>query len=60
MPAKKASAARTKTEPTMDSTASKAGDAEDTREPHEINSALESDRMQALLEDHRQMGARPK
>jgi hypothetical protein len=27
-------------------------------EPHEINSSLDSDRMQALLEDHRKMGAR--
>ena len=30
-----------------------------TREPHEINAALSSDRMQALLADHRKMGARP-
>lgn len=29
-------------------------------EPHEINSALSSDRMQALLADHRAMGARQK
>jgi hypothetical protein len=27
-------------------------------EPHEINSALSSDRMRALLEDHRKMGSR--
>lgn len=27
-------------------------------EPHEINSALSSDRMKALLEDHRRMGSR--
>ena len=32
---------------------------EDTREPHEINSSLSSDRMQALLDDHRKMGSRP-
>lgn len=57
MPAKKA---QTKTEPTIDSAASKAGDPDETRQPHEINSALASDRMQALLEDHRRMGARPK
>lgn len=29
-------------------------------EPHEINSALSSDRMKALLADHRRMGSRPK
>jgi hypothetical protein len=28
-------------------------------EPHEINSSLASDRMKALLEDHRKMGSRP-
>ena len=28
-------------------------------EPHEINSSLDSDRMRALLEDHRAMGSRP-
>jgi len=28
-------------------------------EPHEVNSSLESDRMQSLLADHREMGARP-
>ena len=28
-------------------------------EPHEINDNLASDRMIALLEDHRAMGARP-
>jgi len=28
-------------------------------EPHEINSSLDSDRMKALLEDHRAMGTRP-
>ena len=27
-------------------------------EPHEINSSLSSDRMKALLEDHRKMGSR--
>lgn len=27
-------------------------------EPHEINSSLGSDRMKALLDDHRKMGAR--
>ena len=58
MPAKKK--AQAKTEPTIDSAASKAGDADETRQPHEINSALSSDRMQALLKDHQEMGARPK
>lgn len=33
--------------------------AEGSPEPHEVNSALDSDRMKALLEDHRKMGARP-
>ena len=28
-------------------------------EPHEINDNLASDRMRALLEDHRRMGSRP-
>ncbi len=28
-------------------------------EPSEINSSLDSDRMKALLEDHREMGSRP-
>ena len=28
-------------------------------EPHEVNDNLSSDRMKALLEDHRKMGARP-
>ena len=28
-------------------------------EPHEVNDNLASDRMKALLEDHRAMGARP-
>jgi hypothetical protein len=28
-------------------------------EPSEVNSSLDSDRMKALLEDHRAMGARP-
>lgn len=28
-------------------------------EPHEINSSLDSDRMKALLEEHRAMGSRP-
>ena len=28
-------------------------------EPHEVNDNLASDRMKALLEDHRKMGARP-
>ena len=28
-------------------------------EPHEINSSLDSDRMRALLEEHRAMGSRP-
>lgn len=28
-------------------------------EPHEINSSLDSDRMKALLKEHREMGARP-
>ena len=32
--------------------------AEKGPEPHEINSALSSDRMKALLEDHRRMGSR--
>lgn len=31
-----------------------------TEAPHEVNSALSSDRMQALLKDHQEMGARPK
>jgi len=52
--------AQATTEPTMSSAASKAGTPGDTREPSEINSALDSDRMKALLEDHRRMGARPK
>lgn len=43
-------------EPTMDTRPKPSAD---TREPHEINSALDSDRMKALLEDHRRMGARP-
>jgi hypothetical protein len=30
-----------------------------SEEPHEINSALASPRMKALLEDHRKMGSRP-
>ena len=29
------------------------------RQPHEVNDMLASDRMQALLEDHRRMGSRP-
>lgn len=57
MPARKTTTARTS--PASSSAASKAGDPAETREPHEINSALASDRMQALLEDHRRMGARP-
>jgi hypothetical protein len=28
-------------------------------EPHEVNDMLASDRMQALLDDHRKMGSRP-
>jgi hypothetical protein len=28
-------------------------------EPSEVNSSLDSDRMKALLEEHRKMGARP-
>lgn len=28
-------------------------------EPSEVNSSLDSDRMKALLEDHRAMGSRP-
>lgn len=28
-------------------------------EPHEVNDNLASDRMKALLEDHRRMGSRP-
>lgn len=28
-------------------------------EPHEVNDNLASDRMKALLADHREMGARP-
>jgi hypothetical protein len=28
-------------------------------EPHEVNSSLDSDRMKALLKEHREMGARP-
>jgi hypothetical protein len=28
-------------------------------EPHEVNDNLASDRMRALLEEHRKMGARP-
>ena len=30
-----------------------------TQEPGDINDALSSDRMKALLEDHRKMGTRP-
>ncbi len=29
-------------------------------EPHEVNSALSSDRMRALLKEHQEMGVRPK
>ena len=36
-----------------------AGDDGTGPEPHEVNSSLESDRMQALLADHRAMGSRP-
>ena len=36
----------------------KAADEPKAPEPHEINSALSSDRMKALLEDHRRMGSR--
>ena len=36
-----------------------AGDIGGGREPHEINDNLASDRMEALLEDHRRMGSRP-
>lgn len=32
----------------------------DTRAPHEVNSALASPRMQALLKEHQAMGVRPK
>lgn len=37
-----------------------AAKATDQPEPHEVNSALSSPRMRALLEDHRKMGVRPK
>lgn len=53
MPAKK----KAKTEPTMDTNPTPK--AEGSPEPSEVNSALDSDRMKALLEDHRKMGARP-
>ena len=36
-----------------------AGDEGKGAEPHEVNDMLASDRMQALLEDHRRMGSRP-
>lgn len=55
MATKKKAAATTA--PTIDTTPQPS---EDTRKPHEINSALASDRMQALLKDHQEMGARPK
>ena len=29
-------------------------------QPHEVNSALSSDRMRALLKEHQDMGVRPK
>jgi hypothetical protein len=32
----------------------------DKQAPHEINSALSSPRMQALLKEHQEMGVRPK
>lgn len=32
---------------------------ENSPEPHEVNDMLASDRMRALLEDHRKQGARP-
>lgn len=36
-----------------------AGDEGNGPEPHEVNDNLSSDRMQALLEEHRAMGSRP-
>jgi len=36
-----------------------AGDTGTGPEPHEVNDNLASDRMKALLEDHRRMGSRP-
>ena len=50
MPAKKAPAAAEK--PAAPAKAPKAP------EPHEVNDMLASDRMKALLEDHRRMGSR--
>lgn len=49
MPAKKKAAAEKADEP----------QAPKAPEPSDVNDSLASDRMKALLEDHRRMGARP-
>jgi hypothetical protein len=49
---------RKKAEPAAEA-AEKPAKAPKPLEPHEVNSSLSSDRMQALLEDHRKMGSRP-
>ena len=55
---KKAAAARTTDEPAAEEQQIAADDGSGP-EPHEINSNLASDRMRALLDDHRKMGSRP-
>lgn len=57
MPAKKKA-----TKATSVATVKAADDAQpvDTSAPHEVNSALASPRMQALLREHQEMGVRPK
>jgi hypothetical protein len=68
MPAKKKTTATTDTPSTGGSrSTARTGDGEQQvavddgsgPEPHEVNDNLDSDRMKALLEDHRAMGARP-
>jgi hypothetical protein len=69
MPAKKSTAKTTDTTESTGGSRSTArtGDGEQQvavddgsgPEPSEVNSSLDSDRMKALLEDHRAMGARP-
>jgi hypothetical protein len=46
-------------DPTLTQEQLPAGDDGSGPEPHEINSALSSDRMRAVLKDHREMGSRP-
>jgi hypothetical protein len=68
MPAKKSTAKTTDTPSTGGSrSTARTGEGEQQvavddgsgPEPSEVNSSLDSDRMKALLEDHRAMGARP-